>query len=93
MRPAPHGFSRGPVHGIFPPNRPRASRMIFKLPPRAVAVRTLRKPADERSTATYLTVWPQGGVNPGVPAKWVVQQDGWTGYRLWPVSSVGLSSG
>ncbi|WP_258348012.1 hypothetical protein [Saccharopolyspora gregorii] len=53
-----------------------------------VSLSTLRKPKDERSTATYLTVWPRDGHNPGVPAAWVVQQNGWTGYRLVDVGDV-----
>ncbi|TDC89650.1 hypothetical protein E1161_21030 [Saccharopolyspora aridisoli] len=54
----------------------------------AVSVTRLRKPKDDRSTATYLTVWPQGGYNPGVPQEWMVQQDGWTGYRLLDVDDI-----
>ncbi|MDI2028281.1 hypothetical protein QFW96_06655 [Saccharopolyspora sp. TS4A08] len=47
-----------------------------------VSVTTLRKRRDDRNTATYLVVWTQGGLNPGVPQDWMFQNDGWTGYRL-----------
>ncbi|WP_406689193.1 hypothetical protein REH65_24070 [Saccharopolyspora sp. ID03-671] len=47
-----------------------------------VSVTTLPKPGDAKQRSTYLTVWPHGGLNPGVPQNWMIQNDGWTGYRL-----------
>ncbi|KAA5831215.1 hypothetical protein F1721_20950 [Saccharopolyspora hirsuta] len=53
-----------------------------------VSVEELPKPKGEKGTATYLTVWPHGGANPGVPQDWVIQRNGWVGYRLIDVEDI-----
>ncbi|WP_190822451.1 hypothetical protein [Saccharopolyspora pogona] len=53
-----------------------------------VTVEELPKPKGEKGTATYLTVWPHGGANPGVPQDRMIQRNGWTGYRLIDISDL-----
>lgn len=53
-----------------------------------VTVEELPKPKGESGTATYLTVWTHGGVNPGVPQERMIERNGWVGYRLIDISDL-----